>query len=279
MKFEKSIAFIDFEATGVNVREDRIVEIGLHLIHPIFEPGGKWRIERETKSTRVNPGIPIPAEASEIHGIFDKDVAHLARFGEATEKKISVAQQIYNIITRNAAGEIEYKDLAGFNSNRYDFPLLYNEFKRAGIEWDYSKHRFIDVGNLVKIMNPRNLGAAVKMYLGKDLEEAHSAEADICATADVFLSMIKKYRADEFKELWTAKTMQELALFSNHGNRLADLSGNLRWNADGTDLLFGIGERTRGNSVRSDPGFIQWMYQKNFPADTMRMIEDFLKDG
>lgn len=283
MRFDRPLAFLDFETTGVKVKEDRILEVGMHLIFPVYDESGKWvSIQRETKSFRVNPGIPIPEGATAVHGITDDDVRDLPKFNDPLPKTphMTVAQGIHYVLCYNKDGEFEPKDLIGFNSNRFDFPLLLNEFWRVGIDWDYSLHRFIDVGNIFKIMFPRTLSEAIKLYLGKDHSEAHSAEADICGTADVFLEMIKRHSKEKDNPLWTPKTMQEMALFSNYGEHIADLSGNLKWNSDKTDLLFAIGENTRGKSVKSDPGFVQWMRQKGtFPRDTMRVLDDFLAGG
>lgn len=282
MRFDRPLAFLDFETTGVKVKEDKILEVGIHLIFPVYDGAGKWvSILRESKGFRVNPGIPIPEGATAVHGISDDDVKDCPKFNEPLQAnhKDTIAQAIYKMICFDREGNFEPKDLVGFNSNRFDFPLLLNEFWRAGIDWDYTLHRFIDVGNIFKIMFPRTLSEAVKIYLGTDHTDAHSAEADIKATADVFLQMIKRHGREEDNALWTPKTMQEMALFSNYGERMADLSGNLKWSADGTDLLFNIGEKTKGTPVRNDPGFVQWMRSKNFPRDTMRILDDFLAGG
>lgn len=240
IQLTRPIAFIDLEATGVDREADRIVEIAICKL----EPSGQYK----TMKRRVNPTIPIPAGATAVHGIKDEDVADEPTFKQLAKGLLAL---------------LEGCDIAGFNSNTYDIPLLYNEFARAGVSWDYSKFLMIDVGNLFKIKEPRTLSAAVKHYCGRELIDAHSAEADIEATLDVFLAQLDRYENDE----GFPQTLEELALYTNYGNKMADLSGKFVYNSEGV-LLLNFG-KYRGNPAADHIDFISWMVNKaDFPADT-----------
>ena len=160
----------DLETTSTDVQTARIVEIC------VIKTG------HEPKTYRFNPCVPIPKEASDVHCITDEMVANEPTFKQR-------AKSLYEYIK----GE----DILGFNSNSYDVPLLYNEFARAGIIWDYSQNRFFDAGNLFKIFEPRTLEAAYKFYCDKELVGAHGAEPDAMATLEVFEAQIQKYGLDK----------------------------------------------------------------------------------
>ena len=162
LNLKNPIVFFDLETTGLNITEARIVELSFLKVFP----DGK----EEVKSRRVNPEIPIPAEATAIHGITDEDVKDSPTFKQ---------------IAKSLAAQIEGCDLAGFNSNRFDVPVLAEEFLRAGVDFDMSKHKFIDVQIIYHKKEPRTLAAAYKFYCDKELLEAHSAEADTRATYEV----------------------------------------------------------------------------------------------
>jgi len=244
----KPLVFIDLEATGVDRENDRIVEIA---ILKVFPDGTK-----ENKTKRVNPTIPIPPAATEIHRISDEDVKDCPKFSQ---------------IAVNLHEYIKGCDLAGFNSNAYDIPMLFNEFIRCGINLDYKSVNLIDVGNIFKINEPRTLTAGYKFYCGKDLEDAHSAEADINATYEVFMAQLSKY-----PEL--PKTLEELAIYSNFDRRILDLSGKFCEDADGNILLnFG---KYRGEKALDHLDFIEWMlYKADFPADTNKVCEQLLQEA
>ena len=178
MKINKPIAFFDLETTGVNVSTDRIVEISIVRVSPPDE-------KVEVKTFRVNPGMPIPDQSSAIHGIYDKDVADKPPFAE-------IAQQV--------AQFMKDCDLGGFNSIRFDIPLLIEEFFRAGIEFDISKRKLIDSQRIFHLMEPRTLGAAYKFYCNKELENAHSAEADTLATYHILKAQIARYADKQVKD-------------------------------------------------------------------------------
>lgn len=241
IKLTRPIAFFDLETTGTDTEKDRIVEIAVSILSP--------DMQIKTVSRRVNPTIPIPEGASAVHGITDADVVN-----EPTFKQIS----------KGLLQMLEGCDIAGFNSNTYDVPLLYNEFARAGIIWDYEQFLMIDVCTLFKRKEPRDLKAAVKFYLGKDLEDAHSAKADIEATVDVFIAQLDRYEKEEdFPD-----TLESLALYTNYDKKVADLSGKFTYNEEGI-LVLNIGEH-RGKPAAEQVGFCQWILSKNFPADTKK---------
>lgn len=261
IEFDRDILFLDLETTGVDIETDRIVEMAFVKVD--VSTG-----ERVVKSRLINPGVPIPDSAAAIHGITDEKVKDAPTFKQ-------IAKSLFTAMIGC--------DLAGFNSNRFDFPVLRNEFERVGIKWDYKQHRFHDVGNLFKIMERRNLAAAVQFYCGKKLEGAHGAEADILATVDVFNAMLDKYQtpfyqAEEVPD-WTNRftptNPEELMIFMNHGNKMADLSGKLYYDSEG-ELRYNFGNKTKDVRVKDDLGFARWMQGKGFPFDTMELIEPFL---
>lgn len=232
----KPIIFFDLETTGVDTQEDRIVEICIIKRHPDGQT--------ETKFRRINPTIPIPEGASEVHGIYDKDVENEPTFNQ-------LAKGIHDFI--------QGCDIAGFNSNAFDVPLLYSEFSRAGIDWDYKQHRFLDVGNMFKRLYPRSLEAAVKNFLGREHDGAHSAELDTIATMEVF---------DFFtSNAELPKEIDELELYCNYDKPILDLGGKFTTDKDGTILLnFG---KYRGEPANEHIDFLEWMvYKANFPKDT-----------
>ena len=250
LQLSRPIAFIDLETTGVDRENDRIVEIAVCK----YMPDGK----RQRKSRRVNPTIPIPAGASEVHGITDEMVAN---------------EPTFNKIAKGLLDMLEGCDVAGFNSNNFDIPLLFNEFTRAGLYWDYTKFLMIDAGNLFKIKEPRTLTAAVKFYCNNSHEDAHSAEADIEATLDVFLAQLEKYENDEeFPE-----TIEALALYTNYGNKIADLSGKFVYN-DQDQLILNFGKH-KGNPAKNHIDFLEWMLRANFAYDTCEIARQVIEEN
>lgn len=244
LKLERPLIFLDIESTGVDRENDRIIELCLCKVHI---DGSK-----EIKTNRYNPSIPIPPVTTEIHGIKDEDVADKPFFKQH-------AKGIIDFITNC--------DLAGFNSNAFDIPMLYNELQRAGLTLDYKSIRMIDVGNIFKIREARTLGAAVKFYCGLDHSDAHSAEADILATVNVFEAQLEKY-----EDLPT--DISELALYSNYGNPVLDLSGKFT-SKDGIVLLnFG---KYKGQPAADHLDFLDWMVNKaSFPPDTYEIAHSIL---
>ncbi|OFX83288.1 MAG: DNA polymerase III subunit epsilon [Bacteroidetes bacterium GWF2_33_16] len=243
LNLKRPIVFFDLETTGIDITNDRIVEISLLKIHP----NGK----DETKTMRVNPEMPIPKQATEIHGITDEDVKDAPTF---------------NLIGKNIAHFLEGCDLAGYNSNKFDIPLLAEEFIRVGVEFDLKKLRFIDVQVIFHKMEQRTLGAAYKFYCEKDLENAHSAEADTLATYEILQAQIDRYKDLE-------NDIESLSKFSSHNNN-ADFAGRIVYNDKGEEV-FNFG-KYKGQTVESvlekDSGYFGWMLSSDFPLYTKKVL-------
>jgi len=256
MKINKPIAFFDLETTGVNISTDRIIEICIVRVSPPNETV-------EVKTFRVNPGMPIPDQSSSIHGIYDKDVADKPPFSEIA---LQVSQFMKDC------------DLGGFNSIRFDIPLLIEEFFRAGIEFDISKRKLIDSQRIFHLMEPRTLSAAYRFYCNKDLENAHSAEADTLATYHILKAQIARYADKQVKDaegkvsVPIKNDMQILHDFSV-GN-MVDLAGRMILSDKG-DELFNFG-KYKGMKVKDtllkDPMYYDWIMKGDFPQDTKKKL-------
>ena len=243
LNLKNSLIFFDLETTGINPNTDRIVEISWLKVYP----NGK----EEGKTYRVNPGIPIPKEATEIHHITDEDVANCPTFKE---------------IGKTIANEFEGCDLAGFNSNRYDIPLLAEEFLRNDIDIDLSRRKFIDVQVIYHKMEQRTLSAAYKFYCGKDLEGAHGAEADTKATYEVLKSQLDKY-PDLMNDVLF------LSEFSTH-NRNVDFAGKMIYNEQGVEV-FNFGkykDQSVEEVLKKDIGYYGWMMNGDFSLHTKNAL-------
>jgi DNA polymerase III subunit epsilon len=247
LKLEKPIAFFDLETTGLQVAKDRIVEIS---ILKVFPNGNK-----ESKTWLVNPTIPIPAETTLIHGISNEKVA-----SEPTFKQL--ASEIEEIL-HNC-------DLGGFNSNRFDIPLLTEEFLRVGIDFNMDKRKAVDIQNIFHKLEQRTLVAAYSFYCNKDLKNAHSAKADTLATYEVLLAQIEKY--DELEN-----NIEFLAEFSQKGGNYADMAGFIRYNEDGKEILsFGkYRDVTLEQIWKDNPGYFSWISQADFPLYTKNVMRNF----
>ncbi|MAW21032.1 MAG: DNA polymerase III subunit epsilon [Flavobacteriales bacterium] len=247
LNLEKPIVFFDLETTGLQISKDRIVEIS---ILKVFPNGNK-----ESKTWLVNPTIPIPPETTEIHGISNEKVANEPTFQHLAEE---ISELIKNC------------DLGGYNSNKFDIPLLAEEFLRSGIDFNMKNRKSIDVQNIFHKMEKRTLVAAYKFYCNKDLTNAHSAEADTIATYEVLLSQLKKYNELE-------NNTRFLAEFSQVGGKFADMAGFIRYNEEGKKILsFG---KYRGETLEKiwneNPGYFSWINQADFPLYTKNMMSDF----
>ena len=235
LNLKNPLIFFDLETTGVNISKDRIVEISLIKVMPSGQ-----EIE---KTLRINPEMPIPAEATTVHHITDEDVKNAPTFKQ-------VAKELGKFF--------EGCDIAGFNSNKFDIPLLMEEFLRADVNVDLSRHRFIDVQTIFHKMEQRTLVAAYKFYCGKNLEDAHSANADTKATYEVL-----KAQLDRYPEL--KNDVEFLSTFSTH-NRNVDLAGRIIYN-DQKVPVFNFG-KYKGVSVeevlRKDMGYYGWMMNGDF---------------
>lgn len=246
LKLKRPIVFFDLETTGVNVSHDRIVELSYIKV---YADGTE-----QTGVYRINPGMPIPPQSTAVHHITDADVADKPQFP-------ALADEIKAIF--------EDADIAGFNSNKFDVPLLVEEFSRAGQFFDLTKHKFVDVQTIYHKMEPRTLSAAYRYYCGADLEGAHSAAADTRATYEVLLAQLEKYpETAEF-----GNDIDKLSLFSQQ-NRNIDLSGRFSRNDEGV-AVFNFG-KFKGRPVievlRKEPQYYNWMMQGDFPKNTKDVL-------
>lgn len=243
LNLTKPIVFFDLETTGLDITKDRIIEISILKIYPDQK--------KETYTRRINPTIPISEAAKNITGITDEDVKDKPTFKE-------VANEILEFIG-NA-------DIAGYNSNRFDLPLLAEEFARCDIDFDVKNRNIIDVQVIYHKKEQRTLSAAYKFYCNKDLEKAHSAQADTNATYEILLQQIQKY--DDLKN-----DIKELSRFSYH-NRNADFAGRIIYN-ENNEEVFNFG-KYKGKKVeeilKKDPGYYGWMMNADFPLTTKQII-------
>jgi DNA polymerase-3 subunit epsilon len=244
LNLKRPIVFFDLETTGVDVVKDRIVEISLLKVYP--------KGKEESHTFLVNPGRPIPPETTAIHGIADADVADKPAFKE-------LARTIYNLV--------KDADLAGYNSNKFDIPLLAEEFLRAGIDFDMGKRVAVDVQNIFHRMEQRTLVAAYKFYCQKDLTQAHSAQADVQATYEVLKAQLDRYPDDLENDI------PYLSSFSNR-QKVADFAGFIAYNNDEQEVFtFG---KYKGQLVEDilqrDPGYFGWIQNADFPLYTKKVL-------
>lgn len=232
------LAFVDLETTGTDFSRDRIVEIAVIKVYPDGEI-----IE---KCDRINPGVPIPAGATAIHGISDLDVKDCPLFS-----KLALAY----------ADFLTDADLAGFNSNRFDFPFLNEEFLRAGVQVDFASKKFIDVQRIFHLMEPRNLEAAYKMYCGKKLEGAHGAAADARATFEVLKAQLDYYPEKLQNDTAFLHAMSSDGQYADMGRRMLIENGIEKFN-------FG---KHKGKPVtevfKAEPNYYDWIMKSDFPLD------------
>jgi DNA polymerase-3 subunit epsilon len=256
LNLRNPLIFFDLETTGINLVTDRIVEFSFLKVYP----NGK----EETQTMRINPEMPIPAESTAIHGISNEDVKDCPTFAE-------VAQSIAN--------SIEGCDLAGFNSNKFDIPMLAEEFLRVGIDFDLKKRKFIDVQVIFHKMEQRTLSAAYKFYCNKDLADAHTAEADTRATYEVLKSQLDMYEKAPLTD-HNGKTIypivndvDALSKFSSHTDNV-DLAGRIVYNEKGVEVFnFGKYKNVPVEDVfAKDQGYYAWMMNNDFPLYTKKIL-------
>lgn len=261
---DKPIVFFDIESTGLNVIKDRIVQIALIKYMP-NDPNPK---ELELL---INPGIPISPEAMAVHGITPEKLKNKPTF-------IQVAEQISEFI-----GEA---DLGGYNSDRFDIPMLLEELSRAGIDLEIEKRKTIDVQKIFYKMEPRTLKAALQFYCGKPLEGAHDALADVRATVDVLKGQIQKYEGVDHidGDGFTTPTpitndMKAIAAFTND-RRFVDATMRMKYTPEG-DIVFNFGKHI-GKKVKEviarDPQYAQWLLDKDFSVQVKNTIKRIRKE-
>lgn len=243
LKLHKPLCTFDLETTGINISKDRIVEICILKVNP--------DASRESKTWLVNPEMPIPKESSAIHGITDEKIKDAPTFRE-------IAPKIQEMI--NGC------DLAGFNSNRFDVPLLAEEFLRVGLDFDLNKFKLVDAQTIFHKMEQRNLSAAYKFYCGKTLENAHSAEADVLATFEVLDAQVGRYED-------LPKDVAGLSEFSFH-SKFADLAGMIHFDENNKEI-FAFG-KYKGQKVKEvfqkDLGYYAWIQNADFPLYTKKVL-------
>lgn len=243
LKLSKPICFFDLETTGIDIGKDRIVEISIFKVYP---NGNK-----ESKTWLVNPTIPIPPQTTAVHGITDEKVANEPTFNE-------LASAVYNMIKDS--------DLAGFNSDRFDIPLLAEEMLRAGVDFDMKNRVSVDVQTIFHKKEERTLSAALKFYCGQDLENAHSAEADTMATYEILKAQLERYPDLE-------NDMKLLSEFSTR-KKNADFAGMISFDKEGNEVFsFGKHKGVKVDTVlENEPGYFSWIQNADFPLYTKKVL-------
>ncbi len=245
LALKRPIAFIDLETTGVSLSTDRIVEIAIIKLLPDNT--------RQVKRKLINPQMPIPASSSDIHGITDEMVKDAPSFKQvANEVKVFV----------------EGCDMGGYNSNRFDIPILMEEFLRVGIDIDLSKRKMVDVQHIFYTMEPRTLSAAYKFFCQKELVDAHSAEADVSATIDVFMAQL-----DRYKNLGDSV---ESVLSVIGEDKIVDYARRFSFDDKGVEV-FNFGKfkgRPVADVLKSEPQYYDWMMKGDFPLHTKQKLTE-----
>lgn len=246
LSLKRPLAIFDIETTGLNITKDRIVEIAIIKV----SPDGK----EQYFSKKINPEMPIPLETSLLHGIYDEDIINEPTFKEIADELVTF---------------IGDADLAGYNSNKFDIPVLSEELLRVGNNFDISNRKFIDVQNIFHKMEQRTLSAAYLFYCNKPIENAHNALADTTATWEVLKAQIEKYDNLE-------NNIEYLADFSKAGNyNLIDFAGRLAIDENG-NAIYNFG-KNKGKTIKeiaiSEPGYYGWMLNSDFPLYTKQCLK------
>jgi len=241
LNLKNPLVFFDLETTGINIVSDRIVEISYLKVMP--------NGDEESRTRKINPECPIPAQATAVHGISDEDVKDCPTFQQ---------------VAKSLAAQLEGCDLAGYNSNKFDIPLLAEEFLRAGVDIDLMKRKFVDVQTIFHKKEQRTLSAALKFYCDKELIDAHSAEADTRATYEILQAQLDRYEDLE-------NNIEFLSEFSSFGNNV-DFAGRMVYNEDNQEVInFGKHKgRIAEEVLREDPGYYGWIMQGDFPLHTKK---------
>jgi len=261
LQLKRPLAFFDLETTGVHVAVDNIVEIAILKVMP----DGSEQVYNK----KVNPGRPIPPESSMFHGIYDEDIKDAPTFKDLAEE---------------VALFLEDADLAGYNSNKFDVPMLMEEFLRAGVNFSLEGRSFIDVQNIFHQMEQRTLKAAYRFYCDKNLDNAHQAEADVRATYEVLKAQLVKYEGAPFEDKHgevsypVVNDVQALHDFTNL-SKPVDFAGRLVYNEDG-QVVINFGKH-KGRPVSEvfevEPSYYAWMQNGDFPLYTKKVLENLWK--
>ncbi len=264
MPLDRDLCFLDIESTGLNVIRDRILQIGIVKFFADGRPPAEMYM-------LINPGVPISEEALSVHGISHKDVANKPTFQQ-------VAQKLFDFIG-NA-------DLAGYNSARFDIPMLMEEFDRAGLHFDMDKRRSIDVQRIFYKMEPRTLKAALKYYCDQEMPDAHDALADVRATIDVFKGQLAKYKGvdyvDEDGQVEKSPIKKNVAALHEFTNdlRFVDATQKMKYDLNG-NIVFNFGKyvgQPVGKVLAKDKQYYHWMLSKEFSSQVKQIIQRLVKE-
>ena len=255
LNLRNPLAFFDLETTGTNISQDRIIEIAIVKVMP--------NGEQQKKYTRINPTIPIPAETSLIHGIYDKDVKDSPTFKQ-------IASELLKFL--------EGCDLAGFNIIKFDVPMLVEEFLRAGIEFEIGHKKLIDAQKIYHLMEKRTLSAAYNFYCNKNLAEAHNAMSDTLATIEVLEAQVSRYQDKQATDL----VGKPLGILTNDmsvlhqliNEKMVDLAGRIVFDDHGEEIFnFGKHKGKKVSEVlKIEPSYYDWIQKNDFPLDTKRRL-------
>ena len=244
LTLHRPMVFFDLETTGIDITRDRIVQIAVLKIFP----DGR----EEVKTRLINPGVPIPPAATAVHHITDADVA-----GEPPFRELAAGIRDF----------FQGADIGGFNSNRFDLPLLVEEFARCTVAFPDPEAKLIDVQTIYHKKEERTLGAAYRFYCNKSLEDAHDAEADVRATVEVFWRQLETYQD-------IGRTVEEIHAFCN-SDEIVDYGRKLAKNKKG-EIVYAFG-KNRGKPVTDDPGYAEWMLGGDFPESTKVVLRKILQ--
>lgn len=266
LNLKRPLAFFDLETTGTDVGKDRIVEIAIVKVMPDGQINTLPNKKNGEGRFLINPQIPIPLESSMVHGIYPDDVANAPTFAE-------VAPKLFKFLFDS--------DLGGYNSNKFDIPLLAEEFLRAGIDFSLEGRNLVDVQVIFHLMEPRTLKAAYKFYCNKSLDDAHEALPDALATYEILEAMLDRYKGAPLEDnkgnmsYPVVNDMEAIHKLSERRKK-ADLAGHLVYNDNG-DVVFNFGKH-KGHSVvdvfTKEQGYYSWMMQADFPLYTKKVLTD-----
>jgi DNA polymerase-3 subunit epsilon len=270
LNLKKPIAFFDLETTGTDVGKDRIVEIAVVKVLPDGQVTTWPAQQGKEHRLLINPGVPIPIESSLVHGVYDSDVLNAPSFAE-------IAPKLFKFLFEC--------DLGGFNSNRFDIPLLAEEFLRVGIDFSVDGRNLIDVQVIFHMMEQRNLKAAYKFYCGKSLDDAHEALPDAMASLEVFEAMLDRYKDVEVDDgkgnlIHPVQNDMEIIHKLSERKRKADFAGHIVFN-DQDQPVFNFGKYKNmlvTDVFQKDLGYFSWMMNADFPLYTKKVLKE-IKEG